>query len=320
MNILVTGGVGLLGNSVVKKLALNKKYRIFILDLKKNKKRFKYKYNNVFFVAGDFKNFSSLKKIIFNKKIKGIFHLGAQTQVLDAINNPYKTFSTNIVGTINILECIRIINKSIILIYSSSDKAYGEAGKKSYTEKTKLNAIYPYDVSKSASDLICQSYSQTYKIKIGIIRCANIFGPYDYNIKRIVPETIMSGLLKKKLIIRSSGKLKREYIFVEDVADAYEKLFKKLLKNKNFLKIYNIGSKINLTVIEMVKKINYLLNNKIEYKIKHSSKQEIMIQKLNYRKAIKELNWKPKTNIYTGLKKTIEWYKNNQKEFQKRFN
>ena len=95
MNILVTGGLGLLGNSLVNKLAINKNYKVFILDLRKNKKRFKYKYNNVFFIVGDFKNFHNLMRILKKKKIKTIFHLGAQTQVLDAINNPYKTFSTN---------------------------------------------------------------------------------------------------------------------------------------------------------------------------------------------------------------------------------
>ena len=229
MNMLITGGLGLLGNAIIKRVQRIKTDKIFVLDKLKNKVRFNYKYKNVFFIHGNFNNLNKIKKILCDKKIEAIFHLGAQTQVLDAIKNPYKTIKTNVMGTVNILESIRSINKSIVLIYSSSDKAYGEVKKKFYKENSKLDAIFPYDVSKSSSDLICQSYSKTYNLKIGIIRCANIYGPHDYNFRRIVPETIISALLKKKLIIRSSGKLKREYVFVDDVADAYYRVF-------NFLK------------------------------------------------------------------------------------
>ena len=128
-NILVTGGFGLLGKPLVSFLR-KKKNNIFVLDRSKNKKRNSLiKGRNINFIYGNYQNKNFLKKIIKNKKINVIFHTGAVTQVLEGLKYPFKTYKNNIMGTINILECIRQINPSILLIYSSSDKAYGEIKK-----------------------------------------------------------------------------------------------------------------------------------------------------------------------------------------------
>ena len=182
MRILVTGGNGLLGSNLIKFLLKNKKNKIFVLDKKK-----KLNLKNLKFIKKNFTNFKQVKSVLKDNKIEAVFHLGAQTQVLKALNFPYDTLITNVLGTMNFLEAIRQVNNKIIFIYSSSDKAYGEAEKLGYKENTVLGGIFPYDVSKSTSDLICQSYSKTYNLKIGIIRCSNIFGPNDKNFKRIIP-------------------------------------------------------------------------------------------------------------------------------------
>ena len=310
---LVTGGFGLLGVSLVNFL-IKKNFKVVILDYKNFRKNFFPKTKNIIIEKGNFCEKMFVEKIFKKYKFSAVFHLGAQTQVLKALNDPYETFSVNVLGTINFLETIRKINKKIPFIYSSSDKAYGELEKRFYLESDKLNAIFPYDASKSSSDLICQSYSKTYKINVGIIRSANIFGPNDLNIKRIVPETVISILLNKKLIIRSSGKQKRDYIFVEDVTRAYFKLYKNLKDKKGDLKIYNIGSKYNLNTIQIIKKIYKLMKVTSNYKIKNFSKSEINNQRLNYNKIRKELNWKPIHNLDQSLSKTIDWYKKNYKK------
>ena len=221
-NFLVTGGFGLLGVSLVNFL-IKKKFKVVILDYKNYRKNFFLNNKNIIIEKGNFSEMKFVEKIFKKYKFSGIFHLGAQTQVLKALKNPYETLIINIFGTINFLETLRKRNLKIPFIYSSSDKAYGELEKKFYLESDKLNAIFPYDTSKSSSDLICQSYSKTYNLNVGIIRSANIFGPNDLNIKRIVPETIISILKNKKLNIRSSGKQKRDYIYVEDATRAYFK-------------------------------------------------------------------------------------------------
>ena len=309
-NILITGGFGLLGSNLYNFLT-NKKYNVFILDKKKNflnKNYLKIDKKNVF--LGDYLDKNLIKRIIIKKKINIIFHTGAVTQVLSALKDPEYTYKNNINGTLNFLEIIRKTNKKILFIYSSSDKAYGEVTKKSYTEDTPLNSIFPYDVSKSCSDLICQSYAKTYQLKIGILRCGNLYGPGDFNTGRLINGFIVSKIKNRIFKIRSNGKLIRDYLYVGDAVNAYYLTMKALINKKNNLRIYNVGSKYNLNVLEMTKKVSKIVDYKTpKLKILNSSKKEINSQKLNYKKIVKELKWKQNTNLEEGLKKTVEWYK-----------
>ncbi|MDC0043517.1 GDP-mannose 4,6-dehydratase [Candidatus Pelagibacter sp.] len=318
-NILITGGFGLLGKPLVAKL-INSNNNVFILE-KKNTKRIKYlKKKPKKIITGDFTNKEFVKKTIIKNKINVIFHLGAITQVLDSLKKPYETHLVNIMGTINFLENIRLINKKIIFIYSSSDKAYGELNKRrEYRETDSLDATYPYDSSKSSSDLICQSYSKTYSMKVGIIRCGNIYGPGDFNLKRLIPEVIISTIKNKNFSIRSNGKSRRDYVYVDDVVNAYIKLFKKLKKTKEKLKIYNVSSKFNYSVLQVVNMILKRMNKaSIKPKIRNNSKQEINFQRLNFNKIKRDLKWLPKVDINEGLKNTIDWYIKNYKNLIKK--
>ena len=315
-NILVTGGFGILGSGLIKLLLKDKTIsNIFVIDKSKNKKKIKIlnvKNKRVKFIKGNFINYSFLRDLVIKNKINIIFHLGAITQVIDAYKSPLETFRSNILGTINILELIRNLNKNIILIFSSSDKAYGTLNNKEYFEHYPLKGDYPYDVSKSSSDLIAQSYAKTYNLKIGIIRSGNIYGPYDYNKDRLVPHVILSSLDNKRSVLRSNGRLIRDYIFVDDVSRAYHLLMKKMITSKNKLRIYNVGSEENLTVIGLVKLINKIMKKKnLDPIVADTSRIEIKKQKLNYSKIKKELGWYPKININYSMKQTIAWYKKN---------
>ena len=324
-NILVTGGLGILGSALVKKLNQKKSYNIFILDRSKNIKKIKVlelgNLKKVKIIKGNFNDYKTVFKVIKNKDINTIFHLGAITQVIDAYKSPMETFNSNIIGTINILESIRNLKKKINLIFSSSDKAYGSLVGNSYLENHQLKGNFPYDVSKSASDLIVQSYVKTYNLKAGIIRSGNIYGPGDLNMDRLVPHVIISSILKKRSVLRSNGKLIRDYIYVDDVANAYFMLMKKMINSKEKLRIYNVGSKENLTVKNFVKLITIMINKKEIYPIiKNNSKIEIYRQKLNYKKIKRDLKWVPKSNFKESLNKTIEWYKKNIDFFNGKLN
>ena len=219
-------------------------------------------------------------------------------------------------GTINILECIRQINPSILLIYSSSDKAYGEIKKRNYLENDNLKSIYPYDLSKTCSDLICQSYSKVYNLKVAIVRCGNLFGPGDFNKNRIIPETILSTMKNQRLKIRSSGKLIRDYLYVDDAVKAYFMIMNKLKNNNSNTLIYNVGSRDNLSVIKLVNMILTLMNRRdLKPIILNKSKKELKFQKLNDNKIRKELGWKQSITINKALNKTINWYKENRNLF-----
>ena len=317
-NILITGGFGLLGKPLVNFLS-KKKYNIFVLDKSKNKKRNKLiKKNIATIVYGNFQNKVLLKRVIKQKKINIIFHTGAITQVLEGLRDPYGTYENNIMGTVNILECIREIDKSILFIYSSSDKAYGEVKNRNYLESDNLASIYPYDLSKTCSDLICQSYFKVYKLNVAIVRCGNLFGPGDFNLNRLIPETVISFINNKPIKIRSSGKLVRDYLYVDDAVYAYYLIMRALEKYKNKkLLIYNVGSKYNLSVIKMINLIRNLMGKEhLKPIIMNKSKQEINFQKLNDKKIKKDLKWKQQISLNAGLIKTIDWYKKNFKLFK----
>ena len=315
-NVLVTGGLGLLGKPLISFLE-KKNFNVFVLDKSKNQKRNKLiKKNKISFIYGNFQNKPLLKKIIKKKNIKIIFHTGAITQVLEGLRDPYKTYKNNIMGTINLLELIREIDSNILFIYSSSDKAYGEIKKRDYLETDKLDSVYPYDLSKTCSDLICQSYSKVYDLNVAIVRCGNLYGPGDFNKNRIIPETIISTIQNKKLKIRSSGKLVRDYLYVDDAVNAYYLIMNKMLKKGKKLLIYNVGSKDNFSVLSLVKLILKIMNkDELKPIILNKSKQEINFQKLNDKKIRKELGWKQNVSMALGLKNTINWYKKNYSFF-----
>lgn len=316
-NILITGGFGLLGQSLVN--LLNKKnFNLIILDDNRSilkKISFNKKKNKI--IIGSFLNKKILTEIFQKYKIKVVFHLGATTQVNEALNSPGYAYENNIIGTINILEIIRKINKKILFLYASSDKAYGEC-KSKYLENTQMKAIFPYDLSKMSSDLISQSYSKIYNLRVGILRCGNLFGRADFNMKRIIPDVMKSIIKNKPIVLRSDGKMRRDYLHVDDAANAYYLLMRFMIKNKIFLKIYNVGSKTNFTVIELVKKIlmySKIKNHKII--IKNQAKNELKFQKLDFNKIMRELKWYQKITFENGLKDTISWYHKNKKIIKK---
>ena len=318
-NILVTGGLGILGISLVKLLAKKKEREIIVLD--------KCKYNflkkelpkHVKIIKGNFNNIRTIKNLIEKNNINCIFHLGAITQINDSYKNPYNTFKTNLFATIKILEFLRNTNKQISLIYASSDKAYGEMTLSKYSENHKLQGIFPYDVSKSTSDLICQSYSKSYGLKIGIIRSGNIYGPCDLNFQRLIPDLIIKGLNKKKFLFRSNGKAKRDYIYVDDVAKGYIKLMIKMTFSKKNLFIYNIGSKFeykNIDVFKIAAKENKLNFRKYIKYVKDRPFNDYRYS-LNFNK-IKKIGWKPTTKIEDKIYEINSWYKKNINRFKKR--
>ena len=151
------------------------------------------------------------------------------------------------------------------------------------------------------------------------MRCGNIFGPGDLNFDRLFPGLFLSILNNKKLELRSNGKNIRDYLYVDDVVNAYYKLLIRMddLKNKNLF-IYNIGSKHNYSVLDICKKIlNILKIKNLNPIIVNNSKIEIFYQKLNYVKAKKDLKWSQTEKLNTAIKNSFKWYKLNFKHLRK---
>ncbi|MBI3241542.1 MAG: NAD-dependent epimerase/dehydratase family protein, partial [Chloroflexi bacterium] len=172
-------------------------------------------------VRGSVTDEEVVNRIFAEYEIQTCFHLAALTVVGVANRAPVPTFEANIRGTWLLLEAARQWGKLEQFVLASSDKAYGSHDVLPYTETAPLQGKHPYDVSKSCADLIAQTYAHSFKMPVAVTRCANMYGGGDLNWNRIVPGTIRSVLLNERPIVRSDGTMKRDYVYVKDIASAY---------------------------------------------------------------------------------------------------
>ena len=313
--ILVTGCDGFVAKSLIEKLLkLNfTVIGIYKRELNQKKKNKIIKNKNFFRIKLDINNKKKLSTLFDKHQFECIFHLAAMSQVLSSNKYPYQNFKTNIFGTINVLECVRLKCPNSLLVFSSSDKAYGETKQLPYMETHPLNGLNPYDASKASADLIVRSYNKSFNLKVVITRFVNIFGPGDTNWNRLIPGTIKSIIDNKKILIRSNGKFLRDYIYIDDVINGYIKILK--LHFQNFTKMYgkaiNFGYNKPKTVIEVVRSILIIFKMKIDDNVVILNKSNLEIKdQYSYNSlSNKLLKWKPKVGFNEGLKKTIRWYK-----------
>lgn len=261
-------------------------------------------------VRGDIRRRGVLERALGEYEIESVLHLAAQTIVTIANRNPVATFETNIGGTWNLLEACRRSPTVKQIVVASSDKAYGDQAILPYDENTPLHGQHPYDVSKSATDLISTTYAKTYGLPVVITRCGNFYGGGDLNWNRIVPGTIRSILRNQRPVIRSDGEYIRDYFYVEDGAAAYMLLAEQLgarpeLKGQAF----NFSNEIQVTVRQIVEKILRIMDSPLAPEIRNEASNEIRRQYLSAEKVRTMLAWQPLFSLEQGLAKTIDWYK-----------
>ncbi len=311
--ILVTGCYGFIAQHLIYKL-LNKNNFIIGVDNKKNyNKIFNINNNNKNYIVlkGDIRNKTFVKKIFKKYKLDICYHLAAITQVLDSNKSPIKTFNTNIIGTINLLENMKNTQPNLKFIFSSSDKAYGETKKLPYKEYSPLNSLNPYDSSKASADIISRTYAKSFGLDICVTRFVNVYGPGDVNWQRIVPGTIKSLINNIKPVLRSDGNYLRDFLYIDDVINGYLLIGKNMILNNDKLrgKAINFGSGKPIKVINIVKKILKIFNKKQNfYIIKNIAINEIKDQYSSYNLANKLIKWSPRISINTGLSKCVKWY------------
>lgn len=259
-------------------------------------------------VRGEAEDYWVIERALNEYEVDTVFHLGAQTIVGAANRSPLGTFRSNIEGTWNVMEACRNSKLVSRVAFASSDKAYGEQEKLPYTEDAPLQGRHPYDVSKSCSDLIAQSYFHTYGLPVCISRCGNLYGPGDLNFNRIIPGTIKSALIGEAPIIRSDGTYIRDYLYVKDAANAYLKLAENMGKKEIGGEAFNFSTANKLSVLEVVDAVLSAMGSDLEPKILGEAKGEIRNQYLSSEKAKSLLNWEAEYPIEKGLEETIPWY------------
>lgn len=258
-------------------------------------------------LAADILNFEALNKFISKNDIKVIYHLAGESLVESGQKKPYQTFMTNAQGTLNVLESGRI-NRVEKIIISSSSHVYGR-NKVPYYEGYMPRPSRPYETSKAVTDLIAQSYSESFGLPVLIPRFVNIYGPGDINFTRLIPKTIKSVLMSKKPQMWGGSAL-REYLYIQDAVNAYLLLAGTEVKKIGQNKVFNFGSGDIISVKDLIGKITKISGfEKGIKKVNEKRELEIPSQYVSAKKAKKMLNWEAKTKLDEGLAKTIAWYK-----------
>ncbi len=318
MKIMVTGSSGFIGSHLTEYL-VEKGYDVVAFDRYNSNNHYgwleqsKYK-KKIKFILGDIRDFDSVNKAM--QGCDGVMHLAALIGIPYSYISPTAYIKTNVEGTLNVLESAKNLKLKQVIITSTSE-VYGTAMKKKLSEKDELKAQSPYAASKIAADQLSLSYYRSFGLPIKIIRPFNTFGPRQ-SARAVIPTIITQAITNKKIKIGNLNAT-RDFLFVEDLCSAYEKILK---SNKLFGEVVNVGVNSEISIKNLIVKISKILKIKlisvVEKQRIRPKKSEVNRLNCNNEKLKKLTNWKPKYKLDEGLVKMIEWIKkdNNIKNYK----
>lgn len=335
MKYLITGGCGFVGSNLALEV-LRRDEELIILDnlfrtgsssnLETLKKKGKFKFH-----LSDIRNKEDVSKIIENEKPDYVFHLAGQVAMTTSIDNPILDFEVNVLGTLNVLEAIREFSPKSILLYSSTNKVYGDFADLTFyetetrylckefpdgfNEQTQIDFHSPYGCSKGSADQYILDYSRIFGLKTAVFRHSSMYGgnqhpTYDqgwigwFTLKAL---EIKKGVLKEPLSISGTGKQVRDVLHSDDVVELYFKTIEKI-SNANG-QAFNIGGgrENSLSLIELFRFFEANLDISIKYKQLswRESDQKVFIA--DNSKVSTLINWSPKISTNKGLIRMINW-------------
>jgi CDP-glucose 4,6-dehydratase len=262
----------------------------------------------------DLSEYDSLLRILAEHDVEVVFHLAAQTIVGTANRSPLSTFEANVRGTYLLLEACRaagVVGEAPTrVVVASSDKAYGRHDDLPYREDSPLQPTYPYDVSKACTDLIARSYAATFGMPVAVSRLANVYGPGDFNMSRLVPDTARALVAGERPVIRSDGSPQRDFIYVEDAVDAYLAIAASLDRPELAGRAWNAGSGEPVSVLDLVRRLVGASGVAVEPDVQGEGVPagEIDRQWLDSTAIRTELGWQPRWGLDEGLAATWAWY------------
>jgi CDP-glucose 4,6-dehydratase len=264
-----------------------------------------------FTVHGALEDYETVLRAINEHEADTVMHLGAQPIVGVANRNPRSTFEANIRGTWNVLDACRELGGQVKrIVVASSDKAYGAAPSLPYDETMPLNGRHPYDASKSCTDIIAQTYHHTYGLPVCVTRAGNFFGGRDLNFNRIVPGAARWAIQGERPVLRSDGRMIRDYIYVRDVVLAYLTLAERMEDKAIHGEAFNFSTGHKLSVLDL---LNHVLaaagRPDLEPIVLGQASNEIPEQHLSSAKARRVLGWAPAFTLEAALAETIAWYR-----------
>lgn len=327
MKILVTGGAGFIGSAVVRH-AIAAGHSVVNVDVLTyaacldNVASVADNEDYVFFQA-DICDRSAMDRILSETKPDAIMHLAAESHVDRSIDGPGAFIETNITGTYTLLEAARSYwiaqgkPDTFRFHHISTDEVYGSLGETGqFTEDTPYDPRSPYSASKAASDHLVRAWAETYGLPVVLTNCSNNYGPYHFP-EKLVPVVILNALAGKDLPIYGNGANVRDWLYVEDHADA---LLTVLAKGE-LGRSYNIGGENERSNLELVKTLCAILDEKrpkdsgsyadqitfVTDRPGHDARYAIDPTRIRT-----ELGWRPSVTVEEGLEKTVQWYLDNE--------
>ena len=326
---LVTGGAGFIGSNYVLYM-LNKYNDVKIVNLDaltyagnlENLKDVENNTNHVF-VQGDICDRELVSKLFKEHNFDYVVNFAAESHVDRSIREPEVFAKTNVMGTVNLLNCAKDAwyteengwRDGVKYLQVSTDEVYGSLGDEGFfMETTPLDPDSPYSSSKAGADLMVKAYGDTFKMPINITRCSNNYGPYQFP-EKLIPLLINNCLNLKDLPIYGDGLNIRDWLYVEDHCKAIDMV----VRNGRLGEVYNVGGHNERTNLQIVKKVISYLHDNVNEEITENLMKYVEDRKGHDRrygiapdKIKEELGWYPETTFEVGIEKTIKWYLDNK--------
>ena len=334
MKFLITGGAGFIGSAVIRHIIEKTADSVINVDkltyagnlesLSEIDSHERYAFEQV-----DICDREELDRVLADHKPDAVMHLAAESHVDRSIDGPAAFIETNIVGTYTLLEATRAYwnmlsddkKQSFRFHHISTDEVYGDLEETDdlFTETTSYEPSSPYSASKASSDHLVRAWLRTYGLPTVVTNCSNNYGPYHFP-EKLIPLMILNALDGKRLPVYGNGMQIRDWLFVEDHARALYKVVTEGVVGET----YNIGGHNEKANIEVVKTICSLLDELVPTKPAGVAQYEELITYVTDRpghdvryaidasKIERELGWKPEETFESGIRKTVEWYLNNQ--------
>lgn len=305
MKILVTGGAGFIGSHVCK-LLLDQGHLVTIVD-NLSKASEEYVDKRAEFFKIDLLNQEELEKILPGHDT--VIHMASYIEVSESVKKPVLFAENNILGTVKLLEAMRNTNVKRI-VFSSSACVYGTPTKTPITETDPLGEQEnPYGLTKVSMEQFCILYHNLFNFDVTILRYFNPYGPGELHNPEThaIPNFIKAALEKRAIPLFWKGEQVRDFIYIEDLAQAHT-----LPLSQKGLHIYNIGTENGAKVIDVVNMIFDIIGYTVEIEDKGERKGDVKELVASAEKLKIELDWKAKTDLYEGLKKTIAFFRSRQ--------
>lgn len=328
MKIMVTGGAGFIGSAVVR-MALERGMSVLNFDKLTYAANLAnlsgYEENPDYrFVQGDICDADAVAAALAGFQPDAIMHLAAESHVDRSIDGPGEFINTNIVGTFVLLNEARRYFETLDdekkgtfrFHHVSTDEVYGSLGETGlFTEETSYKPNSPYSASKAGSDFLARAWGKTYGLPVVTSNCSNNYGPFQFP-EKLIPVVVIAAFEGRKIPVYGEGKNIRDWLYVDDHADA----LLLILQKGRLGETYNVGGNNEVTNIDLVKMLCAIMDEQKPNEAPHQQLIEFVQDRpghdlryaIDASKIERELGWSPSVTVETGLRKTVAWYLENQ--------